>query len=264
MVQLRVISLGWGVQSWTLAAMAALGELQADVAIHADTFWEKAATYEFVRQWQPWLEAKGLRVVTVSDRRRAVDQMLTSGPDMPLFTATWNSRGQQPRVCTDRWKIQPVRRWYRSELMRLKIAKTPGAVTQFLGISLDEWHRMRDSDVKWIVNRYPLVDLRMTRGDCMTWLAAHDLPVPPKSACVFCPFQSRSAWQDLKRAGDDDWNIALEVDTAIRDVRPPFQLFVHPARVPLADAVQIPEDHGYAQPSMFDDDAGCDSGYCFV
>ena len=35
---MRVISLGWGVQSFTLAAMVALGELEPiDAAIHADT-----------------------------------------------------------------------------------------------------------------------------------------------------------------------------------------------------------------------------------
>jgi len=35
---LRVLSLGWGVQSWTLAAMIALKELPPiDYAIHADT-----------------------------------------------------------------------------------------------------------------------------------------------------------------------------------------------------------------------------------
>jgi 3'-phosphoadenosine 5'-phosphosulfate sulfotransferase (PAPS reductase)/FAD synthetase len=64
-VEMKVISLGWGVQSWTLAAMAALGEIEADVAIHADTTWEKSATYDFARQWQPWLENHGLRVAVV-------------------------------------------------------------------------------------------------------------------------------------------------------------------------------------------------------
>jgi len=59
---MKIISLGWGVQSWTLAAMAALGEIEADVAIHADTTWEKAATYAFRQQWEPWLQERGLRV----------------------------------------------------------------------------------------------------------------------------------------------------------------------------------------------------------
>ena len=261
---MKVISGGWGVQSWTLAAMAALGEIKADVAIHADTTWEKSAPYDFARQWQPWLEARGLRVVTVGQQNAAVEPRPRGGKThIPAHTNTPNG-GQLRRQCTNHWKIQPIRRWLREELQRQGLRKSAGVVESLQGISLDEWHRMKDSDVKWIVNRYPLVDLKMTRGDCMTWLAAHDLPVPPKSACVFCPFQSIRTWQELKRAGGDDWNIALEVDAAIRDARPPFQLFVHPARVPLVDAVRIPEDDGYAQPSMFDDDAGCDSGYCFV
>jgi len=35
---MKSLSLGWGVQSFTLAAMVALGDLEpVDVAIHADT-----------------------------------------------------------------------------------------------------------------------------------------------------------------------------------------------------------------------------------
>ena len=35
---LKILSLGWGVQSWTLAAMAALGEIpKPDFAVHSDT-----------------------------------------------------------------------------------------------------------------------------------------------------------------------------------------------------------------------------------
>ena len=60
------ISLGWGTQSFALAAMSALGELPpVDVAIHADTGYERAATYAFAAKWTPWLEERGVRVVTV-------------------------------------------------------------------------------------------------------------------------------------------------------------------------------------------------------
>ena len=64
---MKAISLGWGVQSFPLAAMAALGELESvDVAIHADTTHESKLTYEFAARWTPWLEERGVRVVTVS------------------------------------------------------------------------------------------------------------------------------------------------------------------------------------------------------
>ena len=266
--------------------MAALGELEADVAIHADTFWEKTATYEFIAQWQPWLEERGLRVVTVGKPNQAVTKVTTHATDIPAFTVNdtkadipgFNySEGRPPvftlspsgkggqlrRQCTGRWKVQPIREWITGELAARGVRKSPGCVESLQGISLDEWQRMKDSDVRWVVNRYPLVEMKMTRGDCVTWLERNGLAVPPKSACVFCPFQSLNTWRELKRAGGSDWDKAIEIDLAIRAVRPPYDLFVHPARVPLAQAVTIPEDSGMSQSSMFDGD-GCESGYCFV
>ena len=64
--KLKVISLGWGVQSWVLAAMSALGELpKVDYAIHSDTQWEYEGTYKFAKEWTPWLEERGVKVATV-------------------------------------------------------------------------------------------------------------------------------------------------------------------------------------------------------
>ena len=63
---IRYLSLGWGVQSFTIAAMCALGELEGlDVAVHADTTHEAEATYDFARRWTPWLGERGVRVETV-------------------------------------------------------------------------------------------------------------------------------------------------------------------------------------------------------
>ena len=82
---------------------------------------------------------------------------------------------------------------------------------------------------------------------------------------MFCPFQNLQSWRELKQTGGDGWNQAIAIDEAIRLARPPFELFVHPSRVPLADAVRLPEDQGYEQLEMLENDGeGCDSGYCFV
>lgn len=259
---IKVLNLGWGVQSWTLAAMVALGELeQVDFAIHSDTTWERSATYDFARQWGPWLEQRGVPVITVSDVEQA-RKVWTDKTDIPAFTAGAGVDGQLRRQCTGRWKITPIREFISAELERQGIRKTPGIVEQWLGISLDEWHRAKDPDVRYIRHRYPLLDRGMTRADCVAWLGRNGLPVPPKSACVFCPYHNRLAWQEMKRQGGADWEIALQVDAQIRNVRPPYPLFVHPARKPLAEAVDIPEDHGMAQPGLFDIE--CDSGHCFL
>ena len=123
--------------------------------------------------------------------------------------------------------------------------------------------RMRTSDVKYIVNVYPLVERRMTRMDCITWLESHGLEVPPKSSCVFCPFHNLNHWKEMKRRGGEDWEHSVLVDSAIRDKRDKFDLFVHPARVPLEQAVNIPEDIGAFQ-VQFEFDRPCDGGVCFT
>jgi len=269
---LRTLSLGWGVQSWTLAAMVALGELPPiDYAIHADTTWEHQATYEHAAKWTSWLEEHGVRVITVRGKRTEVIASWANSISVmiPAFTVDRlsQSHGQIKRQCTHDWKIMPIRRFLRERLQEMGVRALPGAVESLMGISLDEFTRMRSSDVLYVVNSYPLVDARVTRPDCSTWLEGHGLPVPPKSSCVFCPYHKIASWKELKRAGGSDWETAVEVDVTIRDRRPNAQIFVHPARLPLPQAIKIPEDHGARQMSLEDlwrNDAPCDGGFCFV
>lgn len=267
---MRVISLGWGVQSWTLAAMVALGELEpVDFAIHSDTTWERSATYAHAKKWTPWLEKRGIKVITVNDENshgHIKDEW--EGTFIPAFTLDdKGSRGMLRRQCTGRWKITPMRRYIASELKSQGLSKTPGVVEQWLGITLDEWQRAKDSDVKYVKHRFPLLEMDYTRADCLRWLRDHDLPTPGKSACTFCPYHNAVTWERMKRNDGPDWKQAVWVDQKIRDQRPPYPLFVHPARKPLPDAVSIPEDFGYEQLSFLDSndfDAECDSGYCFL
>lgn len=291
MPELTVISLGWGVQSFTLAAMVALGELPpVDFAIHADTTHERQATYAFAAAWTSWLEAHGVKVVTVVSPATEhlgnpnVKNLLipaytlatrgatiTSGQALGVaggLDSVEQTEGQLRRQCTSRWKIEPLRRWVSGELARRGLGKTPGVVEQWLGISQDEFQRARTPDVAYFTYRYPLLERKLSRADCIAWLQARGLEVPDKSACVFCPYHNRAAWQELKRANGPDWRHAVAIDAIIRDARPPFPLFVHAARVPLGEAVRIPEDQGLVQGGLFDRpeiaDAPCDNGGCFI
>jgi len=224
---MRVLSLGWGVQSFTLAAMAALGEIPPlEAAIHADTRHERGATYQFASLWSHWLTAHGVTVMTV----RATITSLLEGPAVmiPAFTRDDRSDGQIKRQCTHDWKIMPIRRWLRDN-------RAGRRVTLLMGISLDEVSRMRDSDVRYVQHEYPLVDLRMTRADCVSWLRHQGLPVPIRSACVFCPYQSHREWNRLWAANGSDWQQATGADADIRMHRPPRLLYLHPSRRPLVD-----------------------------
>ena len=55
--EITFLSLGWGVQSFTIAAMAVLKEIAPiDLAVHADTGHEAQGTYDHARRWTAWLE----------------------------------------------------------------------------------------------------------------------------------------------------------------------------------------------------------------
>jgi hypothetical protein len=258
------ISLGWGVQSTTLAVMAATGKLEADAVIHADTTHEHAATYEFAQKMMPWLAERGVNVITTKasdDELAPVSRVKSTGAPVLYPPVYGLPKTQISRQCTDRWKIRPVRRTLRS----LPGFSEKRGVVLMLGISLDEWHRAKDSDVKYIRHVYPLLDFKMTRADCVDYLAQHGIEAPPKSACVFCPYKSRRAWQNLRNAGGKDWEKAVEFDRAIRDQIPDRRtgkvspVFIHPARIPLIDAVGVQYEFNFDDP-----ESTCDSGFCFM
>ena len=260
------LALGWGVQSFTIAAMCALGEIKGlTLAIHADTGHESSFTYEFARRWTPWLREHGVDVATVKADQQ--EWMVPHGKRgtiniyIPAFTKSHadGRGGQIRRQCTQHWKIYPMRRHARSLLPGRQVY--PGAVEAWMGISTDEWRRIRDSEVRYVTNRYPLLELRMSRADCAAWLERHGLEVPPKSSCTFCPFHSGQHWRDMKKRGGLDWEEAVTVDSLVRHTRDQHDVFVHPNLLPLEEAVRIPEDYNATQLEL---DLPCDSGTCFV
>lgn len=246
---MKIISLGWGRESFTLAAMSAFGDLPpVDAAVFADTTHERTDTYTFAAKWTPWLEDHDVRVVTVHSK---YPPEVWQGKSIPAYSA---AGGKALRTCTHRWKILPIRKWLQANRAIINRRKEP--VEQWIGITLNEIQRIKTSDVKYITNRFPLVEHRMTRTDCEHYLLSHDLEIPPKSACVFCPLHAPSAWRTLL---PQDHQKAINVDTAIRHARPNVTLFLSDRRVPLTDLPDNPEDAG--QLSMFNDEC---TGSCFL
>jgi len=88
------------------------------------------------------------------------------------------------RWCTDKFKMRPF----------LAYKKMPCLV--YLGITFDEIKRMRTAEIGRY-NHYPLVAMKMTRQDCIDYIKSKDMPVPTRSACWLCPFQSRERWKRL-------------------------------------------------------------------
>lgn len=258
---IRVLSLGWGIQSFTLAAMMAEGEIPpVDYAIHADTTHERTATYQHAEKWTPWLEERGVHVITVAPEDSSVVARGNEVP-IPAFFSGDRADGLLRRQCTDKWKVGPIRKEITRILEAQGLKKTPGVVEMVIGISWDEALRMKDSRVAYITHDYPLVDKRITRAACIHWLETHGIEQPPKSACVFCPYHSQASWVDLARENGPDWEKAVAVDDEIRAVRSPLEIFVHSSMRPLPVAV----GERSSQMSLeFVEEQPCDSGTCWT
>jgi len=211
---IRVLSLGAGVQSSTLYLMGVEGELHFEIALFADTGEEPASVYEHLA----YLETLGgPEIIRVSEGHKLGDDILSSRRhpsnklffDIPVF---FGDGTITRRYCTKAYKIIPIQREIRTRIGRSRSS----TATQLLGISTDEWHRIKPSRAKWITNEYPLIDRNMSRQDCLKYW--HDR-IPnrplPKSACTFCPFHAPRQWLNLYRLGGKDWDRVVEIDNHV-------------------------------------------------
>lgn len=222
--RLRVLSLGAGVQSTTVALMAARGELgaQPDCAIFADTGAEPQAVYRHL-EWLRSVLPFEVHIVSAGDLRQelldASAGVRGSWGRPPLFVRGDDGQvGMTRRQCTQDYKLEPIIKKVR-ELIglapRQRGPKKP-VVEQWIGISTDEIIRLKPSRHSYIQNRHPLIEARMSRQACLDWLHQRQYPRPPKSACTFCPYHSNEMWREMRDSDPTSWSDAVRVDGALR------------------------------------------------
>jgi hypothetical protein len=207
-----VISYGGGVQSTALVVLAMQRGWKIDEIVHVDLLdAESPATREYVSYFAGWLQTVYGRGITILQRDLYGDMLAR-----PAFTpAPWRAADGSfmlRRQCTRQYKVEPIRRYLYEKYRRERIAL-------MLGISVDEFHRMRDSGSARIENVYPLVDERLTRNDCRAILERAGLATPPKSSCWFCPYRSARSQAELIRQYPALREMGEELERRINDER---------------------------------------------
>ena len=261
----NIISLGAGVQSTTMALMAAHGEItpMPDAAIFADTGAEPKAVYDHL----DWLMSPNVlpfpvEVVRagdiIADAHRALHGRAHRhgrAASAPYFTLGKDG-GAAPlrRQCTGAYKVDPINARLREIVCLPKGARSPKdgglpRIRVWIGISHDEVHRIKRAREWWQERCWPLAERRMSRGHCLEWLRANDYPDAPRSACTICPYRSREEWRHLRETDADGWNQAVAHD---REIRQGFKrmnsdadtgaLFLHRSLRPL-DEVDLTDPH---------------------
>ena len=271
---LRVLSLGAGVQSSTLLMKIYNGEIApVDVAIFADTGNEPQEVYDWFEFLKDKVKDK-IKIESVKNNRNtgniAEDILSPVGffASIPVYTTNKETgkAGITLRTCTDRYKIRPIGEKIR-EL--LDVSNLRGRVVEIvMGISFDEIQRAKYPPNKWQINCYPLVENKITRHDCLHYFESLNFPTPPRSACVICPYHSNKEWKRIKDNFPEEFDYAVNFDNELRSKETKSQfvnkldseLFLYKEKIPLKDATFEDNNSGF-QGSLFDDEC---EGYCGV
>lgn len=260
---MRIFSFGGGVQSTAVLVLTAQGKIQYDKFLfcnvgedseNPDTlryFTEIALPFAIINNIE-LLELRKYRNGEIETLRGRIYATLRSVP----IPARMSNGAPGHRTCTSDFKIRVIARWQKQH----GATQANPAITG-IGFSLDEYDRARtDSGFDWQELEYPLLDMRITRMDCMNIIKDAGLPIPSKSSCFFCPFHSPTEWIRLRQTRPDLFQEAVNIEKHIWEKRGELKkdrMWLHSHCKPLEIAVGD-------QPTLFDDKEICTSGYCFL
>lgn len=265
MVDADCFSFGGGVQSTACLVLAARGDIgfQAFVMADVGADSENPATVDYVRDVAaPYAAAHGLTVEVIhrqwrSGRYRSLlgymDEIETSIP-IPVHLA---GGGPSNRLCTIRWKIEPVERWQRD---RGATEAQPARLG--IGISVDEIERARTaSRFPTQTLTYPLIELGIDRAECARIVADAGLPPAPKSSCWFCPYQGTEQWRRRRRTEPEVFAAAVDLEYRLNARRAALGrdgAYLTRYKAPLDRVIDD-------QLVLFDDEpSGCTEGSCWT
>ena len=177
----HILSFGGGVNTVALMIILVRDGWPLDEVVFADTGGEAPETYEYLSHVEPFLKQHHIPFRVVEKRVLETDLFGTCWRRAVIPSVMW-------RWCTRDFKVTPIHEYYQSLQTH---------VNQYMGIAYDEVHRMKDSKEPFVTNLYPLIDLKIKRSDCIDVINEAGLPVPEKSGCYFCPFNSTQRWKWL-------------------------------------------------------------------
>lgn len=213
-----IISYSGGVQSTALLVLASQQRATDAIAVFVDLeHAEDPRTRRYVSEVaEPYCARNGIRLVRVGVDALDDIRRNPAHPKPPFRTV---DGGFSVRQCTNHWKIRPFRRALRALMREKGLRLRRCKVDVALGISYDELHRMSQPDVSYYTHVYPLVDMRLTREDCVHLISDAGLPVPGRSACWFCPYTPRARVQEIARAFPDVERELITLEATINVAR---------------------------------------------
>lgn len=277
---LTTLSYSAGVQSHAILEMVLRGHIEKPdpfLVLNADPGMEDSRSYEFVAKAKKRCLEAGIDFITAEGpnlyedlcdlgRGLWVDSRIDNPPYWTKNKET-GKIGRMRQTCTPAYKITPMRRALRLYLndkfgISLVTKRLP-LVETWIGFALDESSRCSESDVKYIELSFPLIEQGMDRFKVEGYYLQHGIEKPPRSVCVACFANGLSHFEDMYMNRPDDWDKAVAVDEAVRDMSQvgiKDEVYVSSTCVPLKD---LPGMRFKKQDADYREHR-CNSGACFL
>lgn len=200
-----VVAYGMGVDSTAiLVEMVRLG-IRPDLILFADTGDEKPETYAYLAIINAFLRANGFPEVIVVRRlptksRKSGMVYRTLGENC-VANETLPSLAFGRKGCSQKWKREPQDKHVNGWGPARESWKRGQKVVKLIGYDAGpkDARRSKIADDAKYTYLYPLREWVWDRERCVAEIERAGLPVPPKSACVFCPATKPEELEEMIR-----------------------------------------------------------------
>ena len=256
---MKILSFGAGTQSTALALMACDNADMNKPVLHTAVPIYDAVIFCDLGLEPPWVmqqveftrracEAVGIPFY-VLDTPLYRDFMENFGERRTISVPWWTlkedgHKSKMPRNCTIDYKIEAISKFVRWELLgyrkgqRLR-PEDVKAHEMHMGFSAEEKQRCKENPNRLFVNRFPLVEMGLTRADNYKCILEEWGLDTKASACAFCPFHRNYFFQYIKEHEPKTYAAVIGVDNLLRDKnpKPPMDsdLFISRSRKRIAD-----------------------------
>lgn len=248
---LQVLSFGGGVQSTAMILLVKEGKLpKPDLVIHSDTGSEMPYTQPIIEEVEKICKDLEIDFRIVKSHRGKLHEDYLKNSAVPVIGV---------RSCTLNFKILPQRR----EIRKIVGSKNGVLLAEcWLGITTDESNRRIKSELKWIGNKFPLLDKYvMNREQCLQLCKKYNLEVK-KSGCFCCPYWGKKGFVNLFRNYPELFDICLEMESRYQEkykLKKTLTLGLTTLK-----NLQISNLFSFGGEIIQEDESTCDSGGCFL
>lgn len=259
---MKILSCGAGMQSKALHLMScenALAKIRGEPPV-----WPQVPIYDIsifcdLGFEPPWVKKQveflanaghscGVPLV-ILDSPLYTDFMENFGERRTISIPWWTikedgHKSKMPRNCTIDYKVELISKYVRWELLGYKKGQRlreedKKAHEMHMGFSAEESRRCKESPNPMFVNKFPLVEMGLTRADNFAYIKDVWGLETKASACSFCPFHKNYFFKFLRENEPEQYAQVVGVDELLRDKnpKPPMDsdLFISRSRKRLMD-----------------------------